>query len=71
MENIVKISPVPIWHKYSLSIEEAAQYYGIGVKRLRSLVSEHVGDVFILEIGSHVRFKRKRFEEYLDSATVV
>ena len=40
MENIVKISPVPIWHKYSLSIEEAAQYYGIGVKRLRSLVSD-------------------------------
>ncbi len=71
MENIGKISPVPIWHKYSLSIEEAAQYYGIGVKRLRSLVSEHVGDDFILEIGSHVRFKRKRFEEYLDSATVV
>ncbi len=62
---------VPIWKKYSLSIQEAADYYGIGEKRLRSLVLEHQGENFILEIGAHTRIKRKRFEEYLDEATVV
>ncbi len=71
MEQMDNIIQVPVWHKYSLSVEEAAAYYGIGEKRLRSIAVEHEHDGFILEIGSHIRFKRKRFEEYLDSATAV
>lgn len=67
----VKNSRVPVWHKYSLSILEAAEYYGIGEKRLRQIARMNVGAEFILEIGSHVRFKRKLFEEYLDVATTV
>ena len=70
-ENRNKILQVPIWHKYSLSIEEAAEYYGIGGKRLRSIAYENEGSGFILEIGSHVRFKRRLFEEFLDMATAV
>ena len=64
-------SKVPIWKKYSLSIQEAAVYYGIGEKRLRSLVSEQIGADYILEVGTHVRIKREKFEDYLDAATVV
>jgi len=66
-----RIIQVPIWHKYSLSVEEAAEYYGIGEKRLRNIALEHRGDDFILEIGAHIRFKRRRFEEFLDMATAV
>ena len=57
---------VPVWRKYSLPIEEAAEYYGIGEKRLRSILAEHSGEGFLLEIGTHVRIKRRLFEEYLD-----
>ena len=64
-------SKIPIWRKYSLSIQEAAEYYGIGEKRLRGLISEQEDPGFILEVGTHVRIKRKRFEEYLDEAIVV
>lgn len=64
-------SKIPIWRKYSLSIQEAAEYYGIGEKRLRSLIAEQEDTGFILEVGTHVRIKRKRFEEYLDEAIVV
>lgn len=64
-------SKIPIWRKYSLSIQEAAEYYGIGEKRLRSLIAEQEDPGFILEVGTHVRIKRKRFEEYLDEAIVV
>lgn len=64
-------SRVPVWHKYSLSIAEASEYYGIGEKRLRQIADMNVGADFILEIGSHIRFKRKLFEEYLDMATAV
>lgn len=62
---------VPIWHKYSLSIDEAASYYGIGEKRLRQIANEHKGEEFLLEIGTHVRFKRKLFEEFLNSSTTI
>ena len=26
---------IPVWKKYSLNVSEAAEYYGIGEKRLR------------------------------------
>ena len=59
---------VPIWEKYTLSISEASTYYGIGEKRLRYIINENIGADFILEIGSHVRIKRKLFEEFLNNA---
>lgn len=62
---------VPVWKKYSLNIPEAADYYGIGEKRLRQIANENVGADFILEVGSHIRFKRKLFENYLDSSSTV
>ncbi len=71
MEQKSNIIQVPVWRKYSLSVEEAAEYYGIGEKRLRNIVAEHGNEGFILEIGSHVRFKRRCFEEFLDLATAV
>lgn len=70
MENNIKFV-VPIWKKYSLNIPEAAEYYGIGEKRLRQIADANVGADFILEIGTHIRFKRRLFEEYLDMATAV
>lgn len=62
---------VPIWEKYSLTVQEAAKYYGIGEKRLRQIAEENQGSDFLLEIGSHIRFKRELFERYLDATTVV
>ena len=75
--NMEKIVPIykklatPIWLKYSLSIQEAADYFGIGEKRLRQLVAENEGADFLLEIGSHIKIKRRRFEAYLDEAYAV
>ena len=62
---------IPVWKKYSLNVSEAAEYYGIGEKRLRQIAGENAGADFILEVGSHIRFKRKLFEEYLDAASTV
>lgn len=59
---------IPVWKKYSLNVSEAAEYYGIGEKRLRQIAGENEGADFILEVGSHIRFKRKLFEDYLDTA---
>lgn len=32
---------VPIWEKYTLTIEEAARYFRIGEKKLRKLAEEN------------------------------
>ena len=61
---------IPVWKKYSLNVSEAAEYYGIGEKRLRQIAGENEGADFILEVGSHIRFKRKLFEDYLDLSLI-
>ena len=34
---------VPIWEKYTLTIEEASKYFRIGEKKLRKLAEENIG----------------------------
>ena len=62
---------IPVWEKYSLNVPEAAEYYGIGEKRLRQIANENEGADFILKVGSHVRFKRKMFEDYLNETNTI
>ena len=62
---------IPLWQRYSLSVPEAAKYFGIGETRLYQIVAEHPSADFILEIGSHVKIKRVLFERFLDAASCV
>ncbi len=62
---------VPIWEKYTLSIEEAAEYFRIGQSRLRQLAEENPTANFLLLNGNRVQIKRKLFEDYIDRATTV
>lgn len=62
---------VPLSQKFSLNVEEAAAYFGIGERRLRQMAYEHLDDDFVLEIGSHIRFKRALFEAFLNKTSAV
>ena len=62
---------VPIWEKYLLSIEEAAQYFHIGENRLREIVAENPTANFHIQNGKRVLIKRKLFEQYIDYAEAV
>ena len=62
---------IPVWEKYTLTIDEAAVYYHIGVKKLRRIVDENVNADFVVMNGTKVLIKRKIFEKYIDEATVV
>lgn len=71
MEEYFLKENLSIAHKYSLSVSVAALYFGIGEKRLRAIINENQGADYILEIGTHIRIKREKFEEYLNNATAL
>lgn len=39
---------IPIWEKYTLSVREAAGYFGLSDKKIRKIIDEHENDNFIL-----------------------
>lgn len=57
---------LPWWQKYTLTIEEAAQYFGIGETALRRFLSEHEDASFIIKNGSKTLIKKAVFAKYLD-----
>lgn len=57
---------VPVWEKYTLSIEEAAQYFRVGEKKLRRLAEENPPPKWALMNGTRLQIKRKIFEKVLD-----
>lgn len=65
-EQKCKILKIPIWRKYTLSIQEAAEYFRIGDKKLRKLIDEGPDAEFILWNGSRPQIKRRLFEQYID-----
>ena len=64
--NESKTYAVPIWEKYTLSVQEASKYFRIGEKKLRKFIDEHQDEEFILWNGSRPQIKRKLFEKYID-----
>lgn len=58
---------IPIWEKSNLTLEEAAAYSGIGINKIRQLTNDEKCE-FVLWIGSKRLIKRKKFDEYLESA---
>ena len=57
---------VPIWLRYSLTIEEACAYFNIGEHVLRRFIKEHRDEDFIIQNGIKTLIKRQAFERYLD-----
>lgn len=59
-----EINDVPIWHKITLTKEEAVAYSGIGKNTLNELM-HRPGCTFALRIGRRALIKRKEFEQYI------
>lgn len=62
---------VPIWEKYTLTIEEAARYFRIGEKKLRKLAEENPDANWLIMNGNRVQIKRRQFEKVIDSLDVI
>lgn len=67
----MKTTEVPVWEKYTLSIEEAADYFRIGQRRLRQMVTDNPNANFVLSNGNRIQIKRKLFEQFIDKASAI
>ncbi len=62
---------IPFWERYTLSVEEAAQYFRIGRDKLKKIISENPDADFVLWNGTRSQIKRKKFENYIDRLNVI
>ena len=62
---------VQIKDKFCLTIEEASEYFNIGEKKLRKIVSENLDSGFIIQNGVKFLVKRKQFENFLNDLTSI
>ena len=62
---------VPIKDKVCLTIEEAADYFNIGEKKLRKIVVENLNSDFVIQNGVKYLIKRKRFEIFLNDTSAI
>jgi len=62
---------IPFWEQYTLSIEEASQYFKIGENKLRKIINENQNAGFVLWNGNRAQIKRKKFEQYVDKCECI
>lgn len=62
---------VPIWERYTLTIEEAAKYFRIGENKLRCLAEENKNAGWLIMNGNRIQIKRKQFEKVIDTLDVI
>ena len=66
----VEAMKIPVSEKYSLSVREAADYFSIGVKKMRRLAEDNLGD-FAVYSGNRYIIIRSKFEEYLQRTSEI
>lgn len=62
---------IPVWKQYTMTVEEAAQYFRIGENKLRRIISENKDADFLLWNGNRPQIKRVLFERYIDHCEAV
>ena len=58
----MKQTDIPIWERYTLTIEEASKYFRIGENKLRRLAEENKNANWLIMNGNRIQVKRKQFE---------
>ena len=62
---------IPVWEKYTLSIEEASSYFRIGENKLRRLAEENKNAKWLIMNGNRIQIKRRQFEQVIDKLDVI
>jgi len=67
----LKDNDVRICEKYALTVAEAAIYFEIGEKKLRSMIEEYGHLGLFIQNGVKYTIKRQKFEAFLNEASVI
>ena len=62
---------IPVWERYTLTIEEASRYFRIGENKLRRLAEESKNANWLIMNGNRIQIKRKQFEKIVDTLDVI
>ncbi|CJK36691.1 excisionase [Streptococcus pneumoniae] len=67
----MKQTDIPIWERYTLTIEEASKYFRIGENKLRRLAEENKSANWLIMNGNRIQIKRKQFEKIIDTLDAI
>lgn len=67
----MKQTDIPIWERYTLTIEEASKYFRIGENKLRRLAEENKNTNWLIMNGNRIQVKRKQFEKIIDTLNAI
>ncbi|MFO3668105.1 MULTISPECIES: excisionase [Peptoniphilaceae] len=67
----MKQTDIPIWERYTLTIEEASKYFRIGENKLRRLAEENKNAIWLIMNGNRIQIKRKQFEKIIDTLDAI
>lgn len=62
---------IPIWEKYTLTVEEASRYFRIGENKIRKLAEENPNANWLIMNGNRIQIKRKQFEKVIDTLNAI
>ena len=63
-------SRLPVSEKYMLTIKEAADYFNIGMKKMRRIAEDNLGIVAIY-CGNRFLIIRPKFEEFIVNSSEI
>ena len=67
----MKQTDIPIWERYTLTIEEASKYFRIGENKLRRLAEENKNANWLIMNGNRIQVKRKQCEKIIDKLNAI
>ena len=62
---------IPVWEKYTLTIEEASKYFRIEENKLRRLAEENKDAGWLIMNGNRIQIKRRQFEKVIDKLDAI
>ena len=67
----MKQTDIAIWERYTLTIEEASNYFRVGDNKLRRLAEENKNANWLIMNGNRIQIKRKQFEKIIDTLDAI
>lgn len=62
---------VRICEKQLLSVQETAEYFGIGTKRIYRIIKSNPYADYLITVGNRTKIKRKAFEEFINKSSII